>query len=98
MALITKNELIATTNLVKEHKFEARNSHNLRKMREAAEQGENYIIFDEMDLSNEFIMWLYKEKFRVCGLNSLSFIEIWENIDDPNNIGAYHTIKVSWES
>lgn len=95
--MITKNELIATTKLVQKHQFEARNSHNLRKMRETAEQGENYIIFDEMDLSNEFIMWLYKEKFRVYGLSSFSFTKIWENIDDPNNIGAYRTIRVSWE-
>ena len=98
MALITKNELIATTNLVKEHNFEARNSHNLRKMREAAERGENYIFFDQIDLSNEFIMWLYKEKFRICGLSSFSFAKIWERIDDPNNIGAYRTIRVSWEN
>ena len=98
MAKIKKNELIATTNLVKEHQFEARNSHNLRKMHEAAEQGENYVIFDEMDLSNEFIMWLYKEKFRVCGLNDTEFKNFWEYIDDPNYVGAYRTIRISWES
>lgn len=96
--MITKSELIATTNLGKEYQFEARNSHNLRKMREAAEQGENYIIFNEMDLSNEFIMWLYKEKFKIYGLNDTEFKNFWECIDDPNYIGAYRTIKISWES
>ena len=98
MALITKNELIAITNLVKEHQFEARNSHSLRKMREAADNGEYFVTFETTDLSYEFIMWVYKEKFKVCGLNDTEFKNFWECIDDPNYVGAYRTIRVSWES
>jgi hypothetical protein len=98
MALITKSELMERTKLVNEIKFGDKHHNFLTQMQNAADNGEYFVTFEVKDLSDEFIVWLYKEKFRVCGLNDTEFKNFWECIDDPNYVGAYRTIKISWES
>lgn len=99
MALITKNELIATTNLVRKHQFEAKNNHNLRKMQEAADKGENYIIFSREELNNEFMAWLVKETFTVYGLLKATTNQ-WQRINNPSytfDIISYDAFMIIWE-
>lgn len=98
MALITKSKLIERTKLVNEIKFGDKHHNLLSQMQNAADNGEYFVTFKTTDLSNEFIVWLYKEKFKIYGLNDMEFTNYWECIDDPNYVGAYRTIRISWEN
>ena len=98
MALITKESLIETTKYIKDFQFEARHSNLIRQMQEAANEGKDYVTFEQRNLSDEFIAWLCKEKFQVYGLDDSGFIKYWERINDFTCIGAYYTIRISWEN
>lgn len=96
---ISKKDLITATNCARKYHFESKYEALLKKMQEAADKGENYIIFSREELNNEFMAWLVKETFTVYGLLKATTNQ-WQRINNPSytlDIISYDAFMIIWE-
>jgi len=94
--MVTKQELIVYMNASRGRDFNKRYYNFFTDMRQAADSGRDYVIFENTKLTEEFLEYLLKEEFSVYKKSHL-YDNKWLPITDKKEtLYPNETILISW--
>lgn len=94
--MISKKELIEDTKYARKKYFEEKYYNILRDMHQAALKGRDYLIIENILLTEEFVEWLLKEEFSVYKKSHLYEHKWLPVINKKEQFFQNDTILISW--
>ena len=94
--MITKKELIEQTEYARKKYFEEKYYNILRDMHQAALNGKDYVIIEDILPTEEFIEWLLKEEISVYKKSHLYEHKWLPIVDKKERLYENENILISW--